>query len=170
MLVGYHFVKKIKGFTIGGRFIAWAQGTKFSHCSTEIIKDKGSASFIYESVFPKSRKLPLQEWLQTYDPVESYYLEVVDPDEQARIISAAERNVGKRYSILQLVGIGIGLVFQLAQKALDNLSINSKKFLICSEFMSEIQKAQGAKFSDSSDSIDLLEVRAQARKLKGLDV
>lgn len=170
MLVSYHFAKKIKGFKAGGRFIAWAQGTEFSHCATEIIQSKGAASFIYESVFPKSRKLPIQEWLQTYQPVESYYIEVLDPNEQARIFSAAESNVGKRYSLLQLVGIGIGLVFQVAQKALDKLSINSKKFLICSEFMSEIQKAQGAKFSDSSDSIDLLEVRAQARKLKGLDV
>lgn len=168
MLLTYHFAKRIKGIKIGAKLIEWGQNTKFSHCAVEIIEHPEGDAWIFESVYPKARRVPLGEWLKTYKPVESYSFIIDDPILAQNIKNKLYANLHKPYSVLQLVVIGVGIALKLLEKAINKITLNAKKYSICSEYMAEVQAEQGAKFDESVDLIDLLDVQAQAKKLKGL--
>jgi len=169
MIVTFHYSKKISGFVKGSELIMWAEEEDFSHCATEIQVDPELDGIVYEAVYPKSRKLPKQEWLKHSQPVHSIPFLVTDPVLKKAIIFDLESNLDKDYSIFQLFIIGVGLCFKLVAKAVDKIVINSNKFLICSEYQSLPLKRLGAKFEEPSDSIDITECFEQAKKLKGIE-
>ena len=167
MIVTFHFSKKISGWTFGSRFIMWVEGCDYSHCATEIQMDPDAEPFIYEAVYPKSRRLLKSVWLQHAQPVHSIPFLVLDETKKEEIINVLHDNLDKGYSIAQLAVIAIGMFFKAIQKAVHKIILNANKYLICSEYQSLPLRIIGAQFEEPSDSVDITECYDAAMKLKG---
>lgn len=168
MIVTFHFSKKINGWVFGSKFIMWVEGSDYSHCATEIQMDPDAEPFVYEAVYPKSRRLLKSAWLQHAQPVHSIPFLVTNEAKKEEIINILHDNLDKGYSVAQLIVISIGMFFKTIQKAVDKIILNSNRYLICSEYQSLALRAMGAQFEEPSDSVDLTECYDAAMKLKGL--
>jgi hydrogenase maturation factor len=168
MLVTIHFAKRIKGVNVGARLIEWAQDTNFSHTAIELLETPEGESWVFESVYPKSRRLAKKDWIKKYESVESYSFIIDDPKVRYEMRETLYKNLNVPYSIGQIILIGVGLAIKMIEKLINKITLNAKKYMICSEYSSEALFVLGAQFKDSSDLIDLLDCRDEARKLKGL--
>jgi len=143
--------KPLNKLLIGSRFIQWCEGVEFSHCA--ILID----GYVYESVYPKFRKIDFGEWLNHYEVIEMYSLD--NANNQA-IKEMGESWIGNEYSLLQLVVIGLGLIFDSFNLYVSKIHWNGTKKSICSEFVARVLAGfYGVTFSESMDTIGLREIK-----------
>lgn len=141
---------------IGSAVIRWGDKSEASH--TAILVEDETGAWIYESVFPTSRKLPLQEWLKIYKPVKTFSFEV-DPSMVDFSYLILDGLVGKYYSIGQLVFILFTNTFGWLDRVFNNKVINHERGLICTEVNSRYFEAMGLwDIEESHDKIGVLDV------------
>lgn len=146
------FAKKKGRWPIGSWILMKSENIGFSHCAIEI------DGYVYESVWPKSRALFLDEWLKKYEIV---YQKVVEKDELQidEIRNDIQKNLmGKRYSIGQLILIGVGFIWDDFQASTQAKDWNGSRRLICTELLAIIaNKYFGVEFNEKLDTISLSE-------------
>jgi len=150
-------VKNTAWYAIGGWLIRKIEGTETSHCAIIVYTDNGP--FVYESVFPKAKKTPLEDWGKHYKIINrwNYFL---DQPHAGSALSWLNRHL-TWYALFQLPLIGLSIVsraFALFSRKI-NLQIDGNKFHVCSEYVGRwMQKFLDAKFSDPEDFISVKDV------------
>ena len=138
---------------IMGKFIEWIDGVPFTHVS--ILVENIDEKMIYESVFPRSKKVSVEDWKKHYKLKYIYQLPSVDVKLATSLL---EEMRGKEYSIFQLILIAVARAFNRFQRYFGN-NINGTKRLICSELVAEfIQKSYNVDFKENIDFISLKDV------------
>ena len=99
------FVKNPSKIMIGARAIEWAEKIDFSHTAI-ILEDNDGLIEVYESVWPKSRKMPMSEWLCHYRLKHLYKFDVSDENKFSEMKQFLNDRIGVFYSVWQLVVIG----------------------------------------------------------------
>ena len=157
MMVKILYSKREGIYSLGSRVIMAAQGLPFSHVSIAV-KIGNNPFEVYESVWPKSRKISYKEWLTHYKLVSSHELPEVDDKLQLVL----EAMVGKTYSVSQLVVIYFNMFFS----KLDSSWVNGSRKLICTELSAIFMfKAYGTIWSKALDMISLRDIYREARKI-----
>lgn len=122
------FTKKKSKWYVGSWIIMWMERFPASHCA--VLFEDG---YVLESTFPKSRLVPLTEFLKDNEIVNNFRLNFYEPVEFTEIAQVEEELIGKWYSVMQLITIGLSIIFRFLKKAVNRLVVNGKNSLICTE-------------------------------------
>jgi hypothetical protein len=121
----------------------------FSHCA--IVCD----GFVYESKWPKSRKIELELWLKEYEIVKS-----IDADVKKEALEEWFLIVKNTpYSISQLFIIAFTYLSAPLKLAVEKMRFNGSKAFICTEMVGMfLEDFYFYKFKESPDTISLRDV------------
>lgn len=160
------FVKNPNPIMIGARAIEWAEKIDFSHTAI-ILEDNDGLIEVYESVWPKSRKMPMSKWLAHYRLKHIYKFEAVDEKQFLEMKQFLNDRIGVFYSVWQLVVIGLTFIAPL-EKLLTGRVVNGSKRLICTELVGDFFiKFFDCKWFEPTDTISLTETKDEiVRKWK----
>ena len=159
--IAFCFAKPRSKWAIGSYILRWACGTKFSHCAIYI------DGFMYESVWPKSRKIYFTEWDKKYS-LEFWYPILLNENRVSLIKQDLEEMVeeDRGYSVFQLFVIGLGFVNASLNKFLSRIHWNGKEHQICTELMADImQNHFNYDFKQNLDNISLQEAFEAAKNI-----
>lgn len=152
----------------GNTILKIAEGVPFGHFSIQL--DSLAGSYIYESIFPRSQKLPLKEWLTHYEPV--YYTGWDVPDHMnGKVLEWLESMTGKRYALEQILFIAFCICFKWVDILFNTLSINHAKALVCTEYGSRfVERFTTFKLTKSHDKIGLKYMLYISKKIESSEV
>jgi hypothetical protein len=151
--VTFIFAKNKKKWAFISRIIEKSEGLDFSHSAILI------ADTVYESVWPKSRKMNIKDWYKTYVPYGMYSFSC-DELTQYRVKSQCESRTGIWYSWFQILMIYAGIICPFLNPYLEKINWNGHKYLICTELCGEIAANNfGVKFEEELDNLSLRELR-----------
>jgi hypothetical protein len=144
----------------GRTLIKWVTGKKYSHCAI-LIRGDHDVDWVYESVFPVSRKIRFLDWHKKYDVYWVYTL--VD---EMGMENNLDPLVGMRYSIKQLLMIYAQIIFEKIGITVLFNNLNNNH-LICSELIGiYLVNHHGVDFKESSDTLGLDEIEKALERLK----
>lgn len=148
---------------IGVWAIKKSEGTDFSHFAVLDYQQ------VWESVFPRSRRIKLKDWFTHYKLVKIYEIEATT-EQHSEFFKIVTANTPKDYSVFQLFLIWCSNTIGVLEHYLNFLLWNGNKALICSEYIAEpINKVFGYDFKKSIDLVGMDEVEA-ALKILGKEV
>lgn len=132
----------------------------YDHCA--IIVD-GEYQYVYEATIPVSKASRLEQWLSSHEIVEEYYLGPATPEKLVWL----RRHLGKRYSIMQLLVMALGIVTNKFDKLIANNSINGSKFLVCTELVAlYLAQFHGSTFDETPDTISLIDIKKELKEIQ----
>lgn len=152
---------------IGAKIIRYVQNTDVSHSA--IMITVGDNNHIYESIWPRSRKIKFEDWSHKYQIKRTYTFEV--PEHlQANILIDLEDMMGKIYSIPQILLILFTTSCKLFGKVARHWILNGRHELICTEIQGMIiEEYTVLDFNESLDGVDLNDVESKVIKLSQLE-
>lgn len=151
-------------YQIGVWGIEKIEGTDFDHVSI-VLYDNYDGNWVYESVFPTSRKIRMADWLKKFKVIKAYKLELTE-DQYVIFLEEMLAQLEKPYSLLQCVLIAFYNILGIVNKALNKLKYNGEKSLICSEFIARpIVAATGYEFDKSLDLVGMDEMEECLNKI-----
>ena len=159
--ISFCFARHRKWWSFGSKFLMWADKSKFSHTSIYI------DGFVYESVWPKARKIPFQEWDKTYS-LEFWYPIFMDESKVDEIKRDLEELIllDRGYSIFQLAMIGIGLLNKGLDKLISKIHWNGKEHQICTELVAYVMTQHFRyEFGQDLDNVSLREAFQAAKEI-----
>lgn len=131
--------------------IAYFQGLKESH-SAIIVHDE-NGDIVYESVFPRSRVMPFEEWQKIYKLKKQFFYEV-DGEKAPDLLKMLRQNVEVDYSVRQLAAIFLTML-KIPIFFIKKLITGSGK-QICTEFCAIfLVWHKGHEFKEPLDLVDL---------------
>jgi hypothetical protein len=134
----------------GSAVVRWVQGTDFSHVSILVTSEDGQ--FIYESVWPKSRKIEFKEWAKHY--IITKIVTLPTPPHPPYAEYKLNELLWKPYSIAQLVAIFFTNAFKLFYKP----DINGSMKLVCSEYVARFLETVYSVEIPDDDYVDLIKI------------
>lgn len=154
---------KAKWKWIGSKLIRWADRTNASHFALEIEHISGKR-YVYESVFPRSQKSEIHEWLTHYNVI-SVYTFHIPTQIQHKVYEWLESLVGKPYSIPQLVLIAL-CILKPINSLLQWAILNHDRALICTEVGSRfIEKFIQFPIKESHDKIGVFDMMEYSKEM-----
>jgi hypothetical protein len=87
---------------------------------------------VYESVFPRSKKSPISEWLTHYKIVKQYQF-YVPQHLQYKVLEWLEGYLNVRYAVEQILFIALCILFTPIDLLLRTAVLNHNKALVCTE-------------------------------------
>lgn len=164
MRVSFLFASNKKWWAFLSPVIMSVSETDFSHCAI-LVEWNGKAK-IYHSEFPHGYSQEFSDWLKTYTVRHQFSAEGFSDMDSCEIIKWLNKEVTKRYSILQLLLI---LAYKLIPSQRNRISgwiINGDYRDVCSEFMASFMvRFFGVRFEKSDDVIDLNDVFEMAKQI-----
>lgn len=137
-----------------------AENTDFSHVAISF------GAFVYHAKWPKFKVQTWSSFQSEYKVVKQYAFAVPEHKELS-VLNYLEDQVGKKYSILQLIVIGLGLLSKSVERRLRKQKINGHKRLICSEAAATLMTiCFGVNFMESVDTIGLRDVQSMLEALE----
>lgn len=132
------FSKNRHWWALGSRFLMWVEGVPFSHVSLSLFIPGGYMyePQIFESVYPRSRKITYSEWIKKYHPVKEFEFTV--GNEAYEMFSKLHNLLDRKYSVWQLVKIGMQLIAKGFNKSLFSKDWGCEKHQICTEFVARV--------------------------------
>lgn len=169
MKLTFIFSTKKHWWAIGARFIEWADGVPFSHVCMQIETEAGSQPYIYEAIFPYSRRISKADWLAHGNvEVKSFEFDI-QPWQMSLLRESLYEQIGKRYSVIELAMQGVGIAFKGLKKKINRISWKIENELICTEYaMRVIEKVYGL-HGDRKPKMSLRDVYRECRLLKGVE-
>lgn len=155
--------------SIGSAAIRKAEGTKFSHASVgiELNMQYGRKFWIFESVYPKSRVVTLEEWNKHYQMVESISFEVLGKGLQDRMQKRLMALRFLPYSLVQCFLIFLSIISKPFGLWSGKRNWNGETSLICSEMVALfLMSFFDVDFKEKSDTISLQDVHRVVVDLK----
>lgn len=138
---------------IGSEIIKLGEGVKAGHFAIEV--EMYGDSKIYEAVFPKSKKSQLYDWMDHYKVVGEYEFHVPIHLE-VDVVNFLNDLTGVKYSLSQIISIGLVAIFKPLDFVLKTMVINQKKALICTEVGSRfIERFFKLELNQSHDQIGI---------------
>lgn len=147
----------------GSALIRKVDGSDSSHFAVELITF--TERIVYESVFPRARKIEKTEWAKHYS-VTAYYDFEVPSYMQYKVKDWLESIVGIHYSVPQLLLIAL-CVLKPLNKLLNWAILNHQQALICTEVGSRfLERFTHIKIKESHDKIGVWDMREYAYAFK----
>jgi hypothetical protein len=147
----------MKWWAILSPIISYLDKYPASHSWIEI--DYHGQTWIYESIWPRSRRVLLDEHRKTYKLTKMWEL----PVNYSSIIYThyLEERKNIKYSFLQIITIGIGLFIRPFNSYFESVGLNESKHLICTELCAYFLKdLYDVEFTESLDTIGLRDLDA----------
>lgn len=146
------FAKRKTRWAFGSWFLMQSEQIDYSHCAIEI------DGFVYESVWPESRVVFLDDWLKKYEVVNQKVYDSDDMKIEMIRHDILSGYLGKTYSIFQLFLIGLGFLSSDLDSWVKKIHWNGSKFLICTELVAVMaNKYFAVEFNEKLDTISLRE-------------
>lgn len=121
----------------------------FSHCA--LVCD----GFVYESKWPRSRKIELSLWLKEYEIIESFETKVDKDNLDSWFLIVKDTP----YSIAQLLIIAITYLSAPLKLVIEKIWFNGSKAFICTELVGMFfEDFYFYKFNESPDTISIRDV------------
>lgn len=157
MRIHFLFAINRNWLLFGAKLIAWAEKLPCSHFAIGV--EYGDSFWVYESVFPKSRKIPYSKWVTKYNITHRFQYTVPLNFDQSKLYSWLESQLNKWYALDQILLIGITLLNSVADKISNKFVLNGAKYLICTEIGSRFaEKFMGYKMKESHDKVRLADM------------
>lgn len=151
------FSKAKSKWAIVSKLIMWAQGTPFSHVYIRFDSEFIERTFIYQASGSKVNFENLQSFQQHAMVVKEFEL-AVTPEVYKKILQFAIDNVGKPYSLKQLIGMAwVCLKAKFGMKVQNPFKDRADAF-VCSEIGAEVLALAGKEVPEDKDSIGPKEV------------
>lgn len=149
---------------IGNFILKVGEWVKFGHFAVGI--ESYSGNWIYEAVFPKTRKLEKKEWDKKYIVFSEISWEV--PEEFAgKVLEFLEEMVGKRYAVEQILSIAVSIILFPLKYFIVGLNLNGARALVCTEVGSRLAaRFWGFIPTGSHDEIGLSEMFSAGSRYK----
>lgn len=126
-------------------------------------------AIVYESVWPKARKISFDDWLKHYDIVHMYSFDLPE-DKVKPIVDELDQMTGRWYSVPQLFLIGFGFIFGWFERISVGWKLNNSHQLICTELLAIIIKRHTpVGFFESLDRVGLVDVQLACDELKKIE-
>lgn len=139
--------------------LMYFDGTDFSHVAIEF------DGYIYESVYPRSRRIKKDEWLKHYMIVREYQHTI--PIEYKSVYkSYLEMFLFRKYSQGQIMAIGLGFVNKVFEKLFNKELANKDKYLICTEYACYVLMKIYNVMIEDIDTISLKEIEQLEKTLR----
>lgn len=119
--------------TFLSKILQIGENVDFGHCAIGLETYKGE--YVFEFVFPKSRKISLAEWLTHYKIIREISW-VVPVSLQADVWEYLHKQLNKWYSVTQIITIGLTCIFKPLGYFSKKWIINGAKAQICTELLS----------------------------------
>ncbi len=148
----------------GSKLIRKVDGSPASHFAIAVFSPS-SPDFVYESVFPRFRKIRYDEWLKEYKLVKKVDF-VVPKNLEFAVNDWLQMMIGVPYSVPQLALIAISLLGPL-KKALNWAILNHKRALICTEVGSRfIEAFTHIEIKESHDNVGVNDMFTYTRNME----
>lgn len=143
--------KNIKWWAFLGVLIRYFQKSKESHSAIVVHDQNGDV--VFESVFPKSRSMPFEEWQKSYKIYKQFFFEI-EQDKIIEFYSLMKLNVNVDYSVAQLFANFLD-IFKIPYRFIKYLLTGSSK-QICTELCSIfLVWHKGHEFKEPLDLVDI---------------
>lgn len=157
------FAKNPSKAMIGARAIEFAENINFSHAAI-FLEDQFGFVNVYESVWPKSRKIKLNKWLRKYKIIYIYSFPIRDHYEFLEMSFFLNSKTNIMYSVFQLFVIFLSF-FSPIEKLISGRVVNGSKRLICTELVGDFfERFFQCKWNEPTDTISLTETRNEILK------
>lgn len=165
MIVKFYFADSTHAYKLPGTLaIKFFDGAISGHFAIGL--ETYGEEHVYESLFPKSRKLPISEWLKDYKIIKQHQF-FVPNHLQYKVLEWLEGTVNIRYSVEQIFFIGLCILFKPLDYLLNTAVINHKKALICSETGSRfVDRFIYFKILESHDKIGVRDMEVISESLE----
>lgn len=145
----------------GAALIRWADKSPANHMA--IMLETYSGQMIYESVIPKARKIKPVFWGKEYAVTHTFSYEV-PPELHYQVIEWLEAQVGKKYSISQILFIALATLSPI-NRWLNWAILNHEKYLICTEIGSRFkERFMRFQVNESHDKISVSDMLRICKK------
>lgn len=126
-------------------------------------------AIVYESVWPRSRKISFDEWLKHYDIVHMYSFDL-DEAKVKPVVDELDQLMGRWYSVPQLFLIGFGFISEWFNKISVGWKLNNSHHLICTELLAIIiRRHTEVGFTESLDRVGIVDVQLACDELKKIE-
>lgn len=157
--VYFIFSKSRKWYNVGSWIIRKVENVPFSHVSVMIDGQ------VFEAVFPKVREISYKDWLKKYKMTHLFSVNV-ELDRLRQIEKRCKSHIGKRYSISQLVMIGLGFLDKGLNSWIESNQVNGSQYMICTELLADVMKNEfNVDLGEVPDTISMSEAFALVEKL-----
>ncbi len=131
-----------------------SEGVDFNHVA---ILDEDH--FVYESVWPKSRRIEYGKWINLFRIVRIYEIQL-SANDYHDFIFECKYNLGIKYSVFQCILIWIINSYRgLVQKIIESIQWNGRTAMICSEMVARpLSKVLKYDFKMDLDVVGLDEI------------
>lgn len=162
--ISFQFCQNKKWWAFLSPLIQSVEDADYSHCAIMVATE--SDIKIYDAEWPKVRQIEFNKFSLTY----RIKLSIALPDESDARINEMHlwlmMQVGKWYSLWQLILILIAKVCKPLQRWLGHQNPNGSHDLICTELLADFMKQfYGVTFDKNDDLIDLNDVLLKAKLL-----
>ena len=131
MDVTFYFADNKVGWKkLGGEVIKDVEGTSFDHFAIGLGNDEDEV--IYESVFPKSRAIFKNEWLEEYEVKYSFSFSI-PTEKYIEVVDFLNSMLGKWYAVDQCIWIALITWFKIKKQFSDKVTLNGSINIICTE-------------------------------------
>ena len=136
------------------------ENTNFSHVAIEI------DGYIYESCFPKSRRIKKNEWLKKYQIIRQYNHNLPYNIETMYIKYMEENLLGKPYSMGQILAIGLGMLNKSIDSFFKKKDLNNTRYLICTELVCRVLSRMYSVQIEDVETMSLVETENLIKTLR----
>jgi len=157
MKIGFAFANSIAWYKKPVNFLLrWADKSKEGHFA---LIYEGFTERTYESIWPKSHQISLEEWMTHYSVEEVFYFEVPKHLEE-EILPFLDSLLNKPYAFPQIFLLGICILFKPFNKLFGTAILNHEKALICTEYGSRfVERFMNYKLTKSHDNTGLSDMK-----------
>lgn len=149
---------------IGAWFLRVGEMVDAGHFAIQL--ETFQENVVYESLLPKSQKIPIKEWLTHYKVVKSYEWQV-PTHLQFKVKEWLDSKVGIPYAISQIIIIGVCIILKPINAILFNVLFNGEKTMICTEYGSRfIERFMRIRIKESHDKIGLWDMYEYSDRLE----
>lgn len=136
------------------------EGVDFNHVAIQL-----EDGFVYEAIWPKSRKVMVYKWKRKFKLINTYEVDVTE-SQYEKIEKIIKKQVGVSYSLWQCTMIYVAQSVSLLQEKIESTNWNGWKALICSEFVARpFVDVLGYKFDQGLDSVGMDEIEQMIKSI-----
>jgi hypothetical protein len=169
MKVHFCFCYNVRWWAVLAPVISYFEKLKRVSHFAIVLEHSYGKTVVYESVWPRTQKVMLEDWLDKYEVATLFTFDVPNR-KQYEVYDYLEAQVGKWYPFSQLLFILFAIINKTFEKISSRWVLNGHKHLICTELGSRfVEHFFNGIIKESHDRIglkDMLQISEEYRIIK----